>query len=87
MEKRPWEQVLTFHPDLIFLDIRLPDANGLELTRLIKGLNTDVEVVILTSYDQLEYRDAAFQNRADHYASKDSFMSLVGILRMDPVKW
>ncbi len=69
--------VLTDHPDLIFMDIRLPNGNGLELTRLIKDLNIGIKVVILTSYDQPEYRDAAFRNRADHYASKDSFMSLI----------
>ena len=67
-------------PDVIFMDIHLPDRNGLELTRLIKDLYPDVEVVILTSYDEPEYRDAAFQYKADHYASKDSFMSLIDVL-------
>jgi DNA-binding NarL/FixJ family response regulator len=74
------EKVLTFHPDLIFMDVRLPDQNGLELTRLIKRLNTGAKVVILTSYDQPEYRAAAFENKADYYASKDSFMSLIEII-------
>ena len=78
--KEAFEQVLTFHPDLIFMDIRLPDGNGLEVTRQIKELNPGVEVVILTNYDQVEYRDAAFNNKVDHFASKDSFMSLIGII-------
>jgi len=72
--------VLTFQPDVIFMDIQLPDGNGLKLTRLIKDLITDVKVIILTSYDQPEYRDAAFQHKADHYCSKDSFMSLIDTL-------
>jgi CheY-like chemotaxis protein len=72
--------VRTSRPDLIFMDIHLPDRNGLELTRLIKDLYANVEVVILTSYDQPEYRNAAFQHKADHYVSKDSFMSLIDIL-------
>jgi CheY-like chemotaxis protein len=71
---------LTFQPDLIFMDIQLPDQNGLKLTRLIKDLNRDVKIIILTSYDQPEYRDAAFQHKADHYCSKDSFMSLIDTL-------
>jgi two-component system response regulator YesN len=78
--KEALEQMLTFHPDLIFMDIRLPDGNGLEVTRQIKELDPDVEVVILTNYDQVEYRDAAFRNKVDHFASKDSFMSLIGII-------
>lgn len=67
----------TFLPDLIFMDIRLPDRNGLQLTRLIKGLFPDIKVVILTNYDLPEYRDAAFQYKADHYAPKDLFMPLL----------
>jgi len=74
------QMVLAFHPDLVFMDIQLPDGNGLKLTRLIKDLNTDVKVVILTSYDQPEYRDAAFRHKADHYCSKDSFMSLISTI-------
>jgi len=78
--KEALEQVLTFHPDLIFMDIRLPDGNGLEVTRLIKEQNPDVSVVILTNYDLVEYRDAAFHVKADHFVLKDSFVSLIGII-------
>lgn len=67
----------TFLPDLIFMDIRLPDGNGLEFTRLIKGLFPDIKIVILTNYDLPEYRDAAFHYKADHYAPKDIFMPLL----------
>ena len=49
-----------FLPDLIFMDIRLPNENGLELTRKIKGLYPHIKVVILTSYDLPEYQETAF---------------------------
>jgi len=58
------------NPDLIFMDIRLPGRNGLELTRLIKEVDSTVEVVILTSYDIPEYRDAAFQSGASQFFTK-----------------
>jgi len=70
----------TFVPDLIFMDIQLPNGNGLELTQRIKGTYPDIKVVILTSYDLPEYRDAAFRYKADHYASKDLFMPLVNLI-------
>ena len=69
-----------FLPDLIFMDIRLPDANGLELTRKIKDLYPDIKVVVLTNYDLPEYRKAVFQYKADHCAPKDSFMTLVELI-------
>jgi len=72
--------VSTFFPDLIFMDILLPKGNGLELTDLIKKQYPDIKVVILTSYDLPEYRDAALHCKADHYASKDSFMPLVDLI-------
>jgi len=68
-------------PDLIFIDIRLPDGNGLEVTHQIKKLHPDVKVVTVSSYDEPEYRDAAFRCKADHYVAKDNLMSLFsGIL-------
>lgn len=59
-------------PHLIFLDIKLPDENGLDLTRRIKQVDTDTTVVILTSYDMPEYRQAAFRNGASCFICKQS---------------
>ena len=70
-----------FHPDIVFMDIRLPGENGLELTKMIKMNYPDIIVVILTSYDLPEYRQAALQSKADHFVTKDSptqnFLALV----------
>jgi len=68
----------TFLPDLIFMDIHLPDGNGLELIRTIRGLYHDVKIVILTNYDVPEYREAAFRYKADQFILKDTFMSMLG---------
>jgi YesN/AraC family two-component response regulator len=59
-------------PDLIFMDIKLPGENGLNLTAKIKAKHPDVVVIILTSYDTPEYREAAVQAKADHFLSKGS---------------
>ena len=59
-------------PDLIFMDIKLPGENGLRLTRKIKIEYPDVVIVILTSYDLPEYREAAFQYHADYFITKAS---------------
>ena len=57
-------------PDLIFMDIKLPDENGLEVTRQIKRVYGYIVIVILTSYDIPEYRQQAFRNGADCFISK-----------------
>ena len=58
--------------DLIFMDVRLPGENGLEVTRKIKNNHPGTTIVILTSYDLPEYREAAIQYKADHFLSKAS---------------
>lgn len=66
-------QKIDFHPpDLIFMDVRLPGENGLELTRKIKADHPGIIVIILTSYESPEYREAAKRNKADYFFSKDA---------------
>jgi DNA-binding NarL/FixJ family response regulator len=66
------KKVAAVPPDLIFMDIRLPDESGLELTRKIKMQYPNAIIIILTSYDLPEYREAALQYKANHFLSKGS---------------
>jgi DNA-binding NarL/FixJ family response regulator len=59
-----------FGTDLVLLDIRLPNGNGLELTKAIKTIHPSVTVVLLTGYDLPQYRQAAFRNGADCFLYK-----------------
>ena len=58
-------------PDLIFMDVKLPDVNGLSLAERVKALYPETIIAILTSYDLPEYREAAYQH-ADHFLIKNS---------------
>jgi YesN/AraC family two-component response regulator len=64
------EKVNTFLPHLIFMDIKLPNGNGLDLTKKIKNDHPEMDIIILTSYDFLEYRKAAEEYGANHFLSK-----------------
>ena len=66
------EKVETLEPHLVFMDIRLPEESGLEVTRKIKARHPEIVVMILTHYDLLEYRDAARDVGADGFIPKDS---------------
>lgn len=71
------QKIKTLSPEAIFMDVRLPGENGLELTKKIKAQYPDIVVVILTNYDLPEYREAAYRSRADHFLSKDSFLNMI----------
>ena len=62
-------------PNLIFMDIGLPGENGLELTKRIKADHPDVIVIILTSHDSQEYREAAIRYKADYFFSKEALLN------------
>ena len=75
-------------PNLIFMDIRLPGENGLELTRKIKADYPDIIIIILTSHDSPEYREAATRNKANYFFSKgltgsDEISTLVRVILLE----
>jgi DNA-binding NarL/FixJ family response regulator len=59
-------------PDLIFMDIRLPGENGFVLTRKVKTVCPNAVVIIITSHDSPEYREAAYECGAEFFLSKGS---------------
>jgi len=67
-----FDKIDSFRPKIIFMDIRLPGENGLELTEKIKRNYPDITVVILANHDLPEYRQAARESMADYFVLKDS---------------
>jgi DNA-binding NarL/FixJ family response regulator len=70
--KEAIDLVETLPPDLILIDIKLPDDNALELTQKIKTRCQKVVVILLGSYDLPEYREMACLHGADYFIPKDS---------------
>jgi DNA-binding NarL/FixJ family response regulator len=66
------ERMESLRPDLMFVDIRLPGQNGLELTRQIRKGDTEVTIVILTNYDLPEFREAAYRYGVNYFFSKSA---------------
>jgi len=56
--------------DLIFTDLRLPDGNGIEVLKEVKSNNTDIPVVLLTSYAEVSTAVQAMKQGAFDYISK-----------------
>jgi DNA-binding NarL/FixJ family response regulator len=59
-------------PDMVVMDISLPDINGIELTRDIKNLSPPTRVLIVSVHSKIDYITAAFQAGATGYVVKDA---------------
>jgi YesN/AraC family two-component response regulator len=86
--KEALEKAGSFCPNLVFMDIRLPDESGLELTKKMKARYPQISVVMLSGHDAPEYREAAIRCGASDFlvkgtASKDDVQALVRSLRRD----
>ena len=80
--KEALEKVDSYLPDLVFMDIRLPDGSGLDLTKQIKGKYPAINVVVLSSYDSSMYDPIAKRNGASRFLckgdiSRDDILDLV----------
>jgi len=58
-------------PDVLLVDLRMPNLNGLEVTRQLTQRKTRTRVVILTIYDNDAYVLEALKNGASGYVLKD----------------
>jgi PAS domain S-box-containing protein len=59
-----------FHPDLIFMDVKMPHMDGIELLRRIKAIDTSIEVVMITAYASLDTVKNALTHGAIEYLIK-----------------
>jgi DNA-binding NarL/FixJ family response regulator len=66
------ELVTTLLPDVAILDIRMPGATGIEVTRWIRAQGLPVRVLILSAYDDDPFVVAALQAGANGYVLKNA---------------
>lgn len=67
------EQVDRLRPDVVLMDVMMPDMDGLEATRHLKESHAAARIVILTLHDNAEYRARARAVGADGFVSKEEF--------------
>jgi two-component system response regulator DevR len=65
-----FELVEICQPDVVVLDISLPDRNGIEACRQLRSVQPDVKIVMLTAMDDACIREAALQAGASDFVTK-----------------
>ena len=58
-------------PDIVLLDINMPEVNGLDATALFRERFPDIKLLILSMHDNHEYISSAIRNGARGYVLKD----------------
>lgn len=70
----------THEPDMIFLDLRLPDIHGLEVLQRIRQVDRKVPTVIITAHGDMESAIQALKRGAFDYINKPFELDEIGIL-------
>ena len=65
------DQLNTLRPDVILMDLNMPDVNGLSATEMVLEQRPETRVLILTMHDNPEYISSALSHGAKGYILKD----------------
>lgn len=66
------DSVEKFHPDLVLMDLSMPELDGIGATKEIKKKWPETKILIFTMYNSPEYLTASENAGADGYVTKDS---------------
>jgi nitrogen regulation protein NR(I) len=64
------EQIKTLHPEIVFLDYRLPGRDGLDLLKEIRQVDPTIAIVFMTAFGAMDVAIKAMQSGAYEYLSK-----------------
>ncbi len=74
-------------PDVIILDIRLGDENGIQFLEMLRDIDAKTKVIMLTNYPYKQYRDKCKRLGADYFLNKstefDSLLKIIKEMRED----
>jgi len=67
---KAFEQVATFKPEVVLLDIQMPGMDGLQTLKKIKSTYPQVKVIMVTAVETQEKIEEAMRLGADNYITK-----------------
>lgn len=66
------DKLNTYNPDVLLLDINMPEMNGIEVLEKMKDADSKIKVLILTVHNEMDYLMKAVDIGVDGYILKDS---------------
>ena len=60
-----------YSPDVVLMDIRMPECDGIQGTKMIKSELPSIKIIILTTFEDKEYLQSALSYGAEGYILKD----------------
>ncbi|MEW6061287.1 MAG: response regulator transcription factor [Bacteroidota bacterium] len=64
------------HPDVVLMDLQMTNVSGITATRTLKKEFPDARVIIISNFNDQEYRDEAKAAGAVSYFTKDNLIQL-----------
>jgi DNA-binding NarL/FixJ family response regulator len=76
------KKVVFSNPDVVVLDIRMPEGNGIHVLETIKNAHPDTTVIMLTNFPYLQYRKICLDAGADYFFDKSNeFLEVVEVIK------
>lgn len=75
------ESVRKYKPDVILMDVRMPEMDGVQCTKVIKESYPNIKIIVLTTFDDDEYIFNALKYGASGYLLKG--VSMDELVRAD----
>lgn len=64
------EYIFKSNPDVVILDIHMPDGNGIDILKQIKKEKPSIKVLMLTNYPESDYKKICMKEGADYFLDK-----------------
>ena len=80
------DQAILFKPDIVLMDINMPIMDGLDASERIKDINSEIDIIILSAYDEFEFARRAIKSGICDYlvkpfTEKDFLISLNTVIQ------
>ena len=71
----------TLTPDLVLVDVAMPETNGIEFVRELKKQRPEQKCLMVSAHDQQEYKDAALAAGAQGYVTKEDPLDVLEAIK------